>query len=186
MADNQKKLAKFIAAYAKRQHLVNLGNVDANDEHSKIGGFLLQPKHKDYAYSQGHVQGLDISLAVRSVSLPNYPEIITRLILEVSLPEDFPHVIALGDEHDEDYFRSLLARYHHYARSDIGPWKMFAEATIMPEIAHLKELLLKVHELEVADAELEGQSLRLYIHDFERQDEIDLLVSAVKDLFLES
>jgi len=183
MSNNQKNLAKFVASYAKRQHLVFLGDVDQDDNHSKISGFLLQPKHRDYAYSQGHIQGIDVALVVRSVTLPNHSDIVTRMIIEFTLDQAFPHVIALGNEHDEAYFKALLARYHHYSRNDVGPWKVFAEATVMPEIAHLKDLLLRIHETGVADVELENTHLRLYLSESSIEEDIDRLVGYVRDLF---
>ena len=182
-----KPLRKAAKSYAKRQHMVSLGRVNAQDAHQPIKGFMWLPDAVDHEFSTGHIQGFDVAMTVRSALLPGRQQPIERLIMEFHTPFSFPHIIALGSAHEEETLRVLLAGYHQYHRTDTGAWRVFTHIQSVPHIALLQDLLSALYEQGASDVEVEEGRMRLYFESLPETDgKIDAIVTFVKDLIAEN
>lgn len=171
-------LSKPVLSLAKRQHLVRLGRVRAEDAHQPIHGFMFLPRRQDVAFCGGHVHDLDLMVVVRQVTLPGDTKVV-RLILDFRVPFNFPHIVALGDAHQEHTLKSLLAGYHHYRRADIDHWRVFTPAIYVAHVIELRDMMHALHLQQVNDIEFEGPHLRLYLADLFAESQLDSLIDFI-------
>ena len=174
-------LQKAVRSYTKRQHLASLGDVGPDDAHQPVKGFMQLADHSDSEFSSGHVHGIDVLLVVRSVNLPGKKEPITRLIVEYELPFNFPHVVALGGQHEEAHVKSLLAGYHHYQRFDTANWRVFTHAQSIPHLPQMQAMLEALSDHQISDVEFESSKLRIYYESLQDSGELDAMFDFIKE-----